>query len=303
MERRVLEEDELRTIKVKRNAEGGIDDVVDPLAEDVGEDEELIIEIPEPESDEYDEDLVGLTPEQLKAELARREQAEKEAMQKRDELIKEGQARLSEEDFEGAVAFFEQATLYDSESEEATRGLWLARTRNFTDDAPFYKEETALLVAQSDDQMKAFLREQVGERLSLKRAELEEQAAPLRERVAEGQNERRGAFQANRAYYLLRFSIFAVLAVAFAVGCAVSASFLVRTTGSAPLICLICFAALTLVSLIVTLLFSRKLVVANRLCRANERLSSTEEGAQLEELEQTLDCLKLVLDDHVLDEE
>lgn len=297
MERRVLEEDELRTIKVKRNAEEGIDDVLDPLAEEGIEDEELIIEIPEPESDEYDEDLVGLTPEQLKAELARREQAEREAMQKRDELIKEGQTRLSEEDFEGAIAFFEQAVLYDSESEEATRGLWLARTRNFTDDTPFYEEETALEVSQANDRTKAFLREQVGERLSVKRAELEAQAAPLREKVTEGQNARRGAFQENRKYYLLRFSIFTALAVAFAVGCAVSASYLVRTTGSAPLVCLICFAALTFVSLIVALLFSRKLVVAVRLCRANERLSSTEEGAKLEELERTLGCLKSVLDD------
>ena len=36
MERRVLEDDELRTIKIKRNAEGGVEDVIDPLAENVG---------------------------------------------------------------------------------------------------------------------------------------------------------------------------------------------------------------------------------------------------------------------------
>ena len=35
MERRVLEDDELRTIKIKRNAEGGVEDVIDPLAENL----------------------------------------------------------------------------------------------------------------------------------------------------------------------------------------------------------------------------------------------------------------------------
>lgn len=303
MERRVLEEDELRTIKVKRNADGGIEDVIDPLAEGIKEEDELVIEIEEPESDEYDEDLVGLTPEQMKAEILRREQAEKEARKKHDELLGEGQARLNEEDFEGAVPFFVQALLYDGESKEAKRGLWQARTRNFTDDKPFYEEETALEAAQSDGETKAYLRAQVGERLSADRAKLEEEAAPLRERVSEGQKKRRGAFQANRKYYLLRFSVFAIAAVLFLIGGGISASFLVRTTGSAPLICLICFAVLAVAAAIVALLFSRKLVVASRLCRANEKLSSTEEGATLELLERKLDCLKLVLDDDALSDE
>ncbi len=301
MERRVLEDDELRTIKIKRNAEGGVEDVIDPLAENVEEEDELIIEIPE--TDEYDEDLVGLTPQQLKAELIRREQAEREAAQKRDELIAEGRARMEESDYDGAEPFFAQALLYDGESEEASRGLWAARTRNFTDDAPFYDEDTALEAAQSNEKTKAFLRERAGERLSAERERLQAEAAPLRERVSAGQNERRGAFEANRSYYFMRFSVFAASALLLLIGGAISASFLVKTTGSLPLICMIACFSLAALFLLGTLVFLRRLVVASRLCSANETLSSTQEGEAWEELEQKIDCLNLILNDDNFSEE
>ena len=49
--------------------------------------------------------------------------------------------------------------------------------------------------------------------------------------------------------------------------------------------------------------FLRRLVVASRLCSANETLSSTQEGEALEELEQKIDCLNLILNDDNFSEE
>ena len=67
MEERLIDKDESRKIKIKHTAEG--EDVVDALAPD-GEEEaveeeetDYIVELPE-EDEEYDEDLVGLTPSQ-----------------------------------------------------------------------------------------------------------------------------------------------------------------------------------------------------------------------------------------------
>ena len=110
-----------------------------------------------------------------------------------------------------------------------------------------------------------------------------------------GQEARRAPFIANRNYYRLRFAICAVLTVLFAVGIGVSASFLLRTQSSLPTILMIVFGALTLVAVCFFLYFSRKLIVASRLCRANEKLASTEEGERLEQLEDALACLDDVL--------
>ncbi len=41
----------------------------------------------------------------------------------------------------------------------------------------------------------------------------------------------------------------------------------------------------------------RKLLVANRLCRENEKMGSTEDGERLEDLERTIESLKLYLED------
>ena len=60
---------------------------------------------------------------------------------------------------------------------------------------------------------------------------------------------------------------------------------------------MIAFGVVAIVFLVITLIFTRELLVANRLVRDNERLTSTEDGAYLAELEERLSCLHDVLDD------
>ena len=101
MEERIIE-DEGRTIKVKRNALGGIEDATDGAAdgetsegasspESREDDVEFAVEFPE---EEYDEDMVGLTPSQLKKLQEERERARREAEEARDKLIAEGKKAL-----------------------------------------------------------------------------------------------------------------------------------------------------------------------------------------------------------------
>ena len=65
MERRELDDEELKKIKVRRTAEGAIEDVIDELAksEEFAQPEEVLIEVPE--ELEEDESFVDLTPAQV----------------------------------------------------------------------------------------------------------------------------------------------------------------------------------------------------------------------------------------------
>ncbi len=83
----------------------------------------------------------------------------------------------------------------------------------------------------------------------------------------------------------------------FAIATIVSSSYIVRTRSSVPLILTGVFGGLTLIAFVVTLVFLLKFTGASKLCRRNEKLSSAEDGARLEELRGKLECLKLILED------
>ncbi len=297
MEERMLEEENERLVKITKNANGETEDVLDTLVEGELEQEEqteVLLEFPEEE--EFDETLAGLSPQEVAAELARREAAAREAQEKHDELLSAGNALLEKEQFEEAEEAFEEALAYLSDSFEAGKGLWLARTRSFSNLEVFFDEDISLAVAQSSDEVKAFVRENAGEELTKQRRALEEEAQPIRERVSAGQNERRTAFKAHRNYYLWRTLGFVACFALMLTGALVSASFLVRTTEITPTVLLITFAVLALVALCIALGFGRKLYLAQKMCSDNEKLSSTKEGAYLAGIEEKLERLQEVLD-------
>ena len=294
MEERII--DDPRKIKITRTAAGGVGDATDELAPDAErEEEEIVLDLPE--GDDYDEDLVGLSPTQLQEELKRREKAAEEARAERDKLLAEAERALAAGDYAAAEPFFSQAMFYDPGCFRAHEGVWIARTRNFKDTEPFYDLSNAEEVSNAPAEVKAFLREKAGAELREARRAMEEEAAPLRETFSRAQEERRGAFRSNRKYYLVRFSVFAALFALCLLGAGISAYFIVRTTTIIPVALTIAFGALALVMAVVMFVFLRKLVIAVRLCRDNEMLSSTEEGQRLSELENRILCLKLVLDD------
>ncbi len=291
MEERIIDTEDSRKIKIKRTAEGGIADAEDALAEESGEavEEETVFDLPE--TDEYDEDLVGLTPSQLEAELKRRERAAEEARREHDGLVALAEEAYAAKDYAKAESLYAQALVYVPDSAAAQRGLWTARTSDFTDTEPFYDEDNALALAQSDEETRAFVLGRAGNKLNAEREALLAEIEPLRPVVTEAQEKRRAAFAANRKYYLVRFGGLLGAFVLALIGIFVSASYIVRTTTIVPVVLTAVFGGVALLFLALTIVCSRKLLVAHRLCAENEKLSSTEEGARLEELLDRLSCL------------
>ena len=318
MEERIIE-DEGRTIKVKRNALGGIEDATDGALPEGGtaegasspdagpggteEDVEFAVDFPE---EEYDEDMVGLTPSQLKRAQEERERARREAEEARDKLIAEGKKALSSLDYAAAEKCFSQALTYDEECVEALLGVWESRTQGFTDDSPFFIEENAEKFAKMPQVVRASILERVGSRLQDARQGILEEMRPLKAAVEEAREARRGALDANKRYYLVRTAAFGIAAVLLLALVAIFSAFLLRTRGSWPVVGMAVSGGLALVCLIFLVVFLRGLVFALRLSADNEKNEGTEDGRRLALLEGEESCLKLVLEgegEPVFDEE
>lgn len=308
MEERIIE-DEGRTIKVKRNALGGIEDATDGALPEGGaaegasspdagpggtqEDVEFAVDFPE---EEYDEDMVGLTPSQLKRAQEERERARREAEEARDKLIAEGKKALSSLDYAAAEKFYSQALTYDEESAEALLGVWESRTQGFTDDSPFFIEENAEKFAGMPEEVRSSILERVESRLQDARQGILEEMRPLKAAVEEAREARRGALDANKRYYLVRTAAFGIAAVLFLALMGVFSAFLLRTSGSWPAVCMAVFGGLALLCLIFLVVFLRGLVFALRLSHDNEKNEGTEDGRRLALLEREEHCLRLVLE-------
>lgn len=318
MEERIIE-DEGRTIKVKRNALGGIEDATDGAlpdgealegahspeagAENAEDDVEFAVDFPE---EEYDEDMVGLTPSQLKRAQEERERARREAEEARDKLIAEGKKALSSLDYAAAEKSFSQALTYDEECVEALLGVWESRTQGFTDDSPFFIEENAEKFAKMPQVVRASILERVGSRLQDARQGILEEMRPLKAAVEEAREARRGALDANKRYYLVRTAAFGIAAVLLLALVAIFSAFLLRTRGSWPVVGMAVSGGLALVCLIFLVVILRGLVFALRLSADNEKNEGTEDGRRLALLEGEESCLKLVLEgeeEPVFDEE
>ncbi len=287
MEERILDEEEGRGIRIKRTADGE----TDALEGTEGEEEEVAFEFPE----EYDETLAGMSQSQVEEELARREKAREEAAAACKKLLDEGNALLASEQFEEAEEKFSGATAYDADSETAIFGLFAAATKNFTDTKRLYTEERAEDLERFDAG-RALLLEKMGKTLKNERAAYKKEAEELRPTVEEAQEKRREAFAANRKHYIIFTSVALFLTVLFAIATAIAADNILRTSSSMlPVVFTAIAGVLTFLAVTALAVFGLKLLGANRLCRENEKPTSSKDGARLVELEQRLEVLALVL--------
>lgn len=287
MEERILDEDEGRGIRIKRTADGETDAVEGTEGE-----EEVAFEFPE----EYDETLAGMSQTQVEEELARREKAKQEALEAYQNLLAEGNSLLAEQKFPEAEAAFAQAIAYDAEGEEAVVGLFTAATKNLTDTERLYSTERAEDLERLETGRK-FLREKFGETLRSEEKAYREEADTLIPAVREKQSVRREAFAANKKHYIIRTCTALFLVAAFAIATAIAADNILKTQDSVvPLVLTIVFGVLTFFSVTVLAVSGAKLVGANRLCKENEKLSSTKDGARLSELYRRLDVLDVIFE-------
>jgi len=293
MEERMIDKDDERLIRLKRTAEGETD-AQDETAQDgdAAAEEEVVVELPE---GEYDEDLVGLTPSQLQRELERRRKAEEEARAECEKLVTAAEELLLEKKYWDAEPLFAQAATYPFADGRIFKGLWTARTKDFTDFDTLLCREYAEEIASSDAEVKEFVLERC-RGLEAEREKAMREEAETAPAVLERQAKRRGAFLENRKFYAVRTLALFAATVLLLIGTAVSASFIVKTLSIAPVVLTGVFGGAAFAVLVCALVFLRKYVVAQRLYRANESLFSTEEGSKLEALRDKIVCLNLILD-------
>ena len=263
----------------------------------------------EVEGEEYDDDLVGLTPGKLEEELERRRLVEARARAEREKMLSDAKAKFDAQDYEGAAAAYQR--LAEQGDAEAETWAWRARTHDYADLECFTRRRQARQFARAGAEARQEVLSHLQEKIDAEISACEQEAAPLREKVYAGMEARRDAFKVNRNYYLLRFGICFAVFAALLIACAVSASFIVRTRGMTVPILTAVFGGLALVVLpvvlffslwgvlgaqILVLFFSRRLYVAQRLVGDNEKLSSTDDGARLAALEERISLFKTVLE-------
>lgn len=197
MEERIIE-DEGRTIKIKRNALGGIEDATDGALPDG--------ETPEgahsPEAGVRERGRRRGICRRLPRRRVRRRHgrahpfaAEKGAGRARARPPRGGRGAgqahcgrkkaLSSLDYAAAEKSFSQALTYDEECVEALLGVWESRTQGFTDDSPFFIEENAEKFARMPKEVRSFILERVGSRLQDARQGILEEMRPLKAAVEE----------------------------------------------------------------------------------------------------------------------
>ncbi len=292
MEERMLDDEELRKIKLKRTADGGTDAVEDDGSEDVEVD---LSASPENLFGEYGDDLVGLTPSQLEEELARRKREREEARAQSEALTKEGEEKLASGDYGEAEPLFRQAIACDGENLAARRGYWTAVTGNFSSAEGLYAREEDGEFSGEEEETREFVLQKMRSVFEADRAECVKEAEAIAPAVEAAQAERREAFRANRKYYAVRAGALFAVSLALAIGCAVAASFIFRTPDLVPVIVTAVFGGAAFLMLAVFAVYAGKLIVALRYCNMNEKLSSTEDGARLEALREKEELISRAL--------
>ena len=297
MEERIIDKDDPRKIRIKHTAEG--DDVVDPLAlgaeeEDLSDEEaDYIVELPEDAEEGYDEDLVGLTPSQLKARLEEKKRAERCG-----QLLAEAQTKLENSDFDNALYAISLIEEIDKECGRAYFLKFKALSSAFTD---FSRSDD--LKAAADCVNKFCTLEERAELLSLcaplkiKLEDDEEKAAALHVENEQKKRERREVFAAQSKRALLWFSVTAFPFALFLVLAAAFGSVLFAYRDGRNVILTIVFAAAAVVFFVATLITGHRLWEARRKLALNEKNSSTKLGREYDAAVAEVEKYRAIIDD------
>lgn len=281
-EERLIDTDKDKKYRIKVNADGEEELVVEGGEEAPAEIEEVMFAVPD-EVEALPEDEQGLTPEQL-AEKREREEAEAAERKARvDGLLEKAKSDILLYRFATALEFIEQAEEIDGENGEAQALKLEAYTRRFTDYSQIVPAS-----ACADKLARCTSAERKEELFKAAAPSLEGEIAKLRTTVSamNRQNEERKAeravrFNRDRNIAIGVFcALFAVL-VTFA---ALSGHFatLIRTVPTNYyLVLTLVFAGLALVVLIASAFAARFLNITCRRVRLNKRNTTTQLGRDL----------------------
>ena len=249
------------------------------------------------ETDEDDEELATLTPEEAMQLIRRREEEAAARLAEYEKTCAEGEELLQSGSFKSAELKFEKALALDEIATRATVGYWRAKTADFSNPDGLIEEYAKDgidelehdLGIQAVDEIKANYKDVFLARIS----ELEEEEKPLTEKVEEDKLRRREIITKRLKKSSLFALIVAVPTVALLVLGIVFGLKNFTTRGDEFIMPTIILFASFFVMLIVCAFVTNNWLNDVRMRRQNERLSSTEEGKQLAKI---MSYKKLYLD-------
>lgn len=294
MEERIIDDEYGRGVRLKKTKDGYVD-VTDELAEHENaelsqedEGEEIAFEFPEFATDEDDEELATLTPEEARELLRRREEEAKARQAEYEKDCQDGEELLATGSYHAAELKFEKALMLDDIAIRATVGYWRAKTADFTDPdvlADEYAEEgTDALEHDLGTQALQIIKQDYQSVFKNRVEKLQEEEKPLAQTVEEKREKRRVILHERLKHSTLAACLWSIPALVFLVFSIIFGVKNFSTKGDEFVVWTIVFIALFFVALIVEAFKANKAINDRRMYRANNRLRSTEEGKRLAEL-------------------
>lgn len=303
MEERIVDDEFGRGIRLKKTKDGYVD-VEDALApetqaEDVEgaeeESEEISVILPMDEeseeeaysmpamySEQDDEDLVDLSPE----EAERVSKAKEEALRHRKEAYakacSDGEKLLETGSFRAAEIVYERALGLDELATEASVGYWRAKTSNFHDPDVLVEEylKDGIEELESDLGVLAteIIKRDYHDVFQKRYDELCAQEAPILERVREKQAQRRVVLSKRRTKTFIFFlcSILPFIGMLIATALVGIKNF--STAGNTYVVPTIVCGCIAVAAFLLSLFATNLFFNACRMYRMNENLASTEDG-------------------------
>ncbi len=295
-EERIIDDEYGRGVRLRKTKEGFVD-VTDELVETPSEAEEVGEEIsfafPMVDTDEDDEDLVGLSPEEAAELRKQKEEAAERLFADYTQAVAEGNELLQTGSYHAAELKFEKALGLDPVATEASVGYWKAKTANFSNPDVLIDEYTEQGLEEMEydlgyEALEAIKKEYHGV-FQNRYEELKAKEEPLFLEVSSKQERRRVILQERRKKKLLAFILGAVPTLVCLVLTVIFGLKNFSTPDNTYIPVTLVLGGVTLVGLFVSLGLGNRLANACKIYAQNELLESTEEGAELKEIMERMD--------------
>ncbi|MBD5632121.1 MAG: hypothetical protein HDP34_02685 [Clostridia bacterium] len=279
-EERLIDDDKDRKYKIRKNADGEEELIIDG-DEEQEEVEEVGFEVPEFVSD--DEEAAVMTPEQLAERERRREEEEALRLQNLQTRISKAEEFILQQNFECALYELDLAEKLDGRNGAVYALKLKALSHCFTDYTRLEDcAEAAECVSKySTDEQKQDLKQESAP-LAARIDSVKAERAELNEENEAKKSERREVFKKRAAKSQLRFlTTLAAFIVPLIIAVIFSTMMFAREDG-VFLILTIVFASIAVIAFIILLVMAHKFWEDKRNLKLNERNSSTKLGRKYE---------------------
>ena len=291
-EERLIDDDKDRKYKIRKNADGEDELVIDDSPEEEEQTEEIGFEVPELETD--DEEAAVMTPEQLAAREKMRAEAEEKRLQDLSEKAAHAKSLIAEGKFTDALYVLEQAEALGNDGRIYALKLQ-ALTNCYTD---FSRVEECNAAADgvsefADNDTKAEHAAYMAD-IALRATMLGKQVEELNAKNEEQRGERQVKFLAKRKKALIWFAVTAVPMLVFAILSIYFSTVMHAQLDHTNMILCFVFAGVAGAFFIASLFTAHMLWDSARLLKLNAKNSSTKLGREYEAKRAELELLNKI---------